>query len=159
MAKQESKELVKPEATRSLSPFSDVERWFDDFFRRPFSFYGLPRLRFGDVEEILPSMDMYEDKGDLVLKAELPGMNKEDIEVTLTDSSITISGEKKKEDEVKKHNYYKMERSYGSFSRSFSLPAEVQADKVTSKFKDGVLEIRLPKSEQAKSKEVKIQIQ
>ncbi|HYA13460.1 MAG TPA: Hsp20/alpha crystallin family protein [Syntrophales bacterium] len=160
MAKEEAKkEVAKSEGARPLVPFLDAERWFDDFFRRAFTPISFPRLRVTATEDIMPDVDMFEDGGDIVVKAELPGIKKEDLEVTLTDDAITISGEKKKEEEIKKKDYYKWERSYGSFYRTLSLPAEVQADKVKSTFKDGVLEIRMPKSEKAKSKEVKVKVE
>ncbi len=159
MAEEKTKELTKTQAARPLTPLWDLERMFDDFFRRPFTPVGFPRFRFASAEEIVPSVDIFEAEGDVVLKAELPGMKKEDIKVTLTDTDITISGEKKKEEEVKRKDFYKYERSYGSFCRTFSLPAEVKADKVKSIFKDGVLEVRMPKSEKAKSKEVKVKVE
>jgi len=86
-------------------------------------------------------------------------MSKDDIDVKVTDDFITISGEKKKEEKVEKKNYYRMERSYGSFTRSLRLPTEVQTEKATAKFKDGVLEVRIPKTEEAKKKEKKVLIE
>jgi len=159
MAEKKAKELVKQEASRSLVPVWDMDRLADDFFRRPFAPVSLSRIGITGFEDIMPDVDMFESNGDLVMKAELPGIKKEDIEVTLSDGTITISGEKKQEEEIKKKDYYKMERSYGSFCRTFSLPTEVKADKVKSTFKNGVLEIRMPKSEEAKSKEVKVKIE
>ncbi|MRR17196.1 MAG: Hsp20/alpha crystallin family protein [Deltaproteobacteria bacterium] len=153
---EEKKELVRSEM-HPMMTLRNFDKWFDDILPRPFTPF-FPRLR-GMEEELMPEVDIFEANGDLVLKAELPGMKKEDIEVTLTDGMITISGEKKKEDEVKKKDYYKLERSYGSFCRSFSLPAEVKGDQVKSTFKDGILEVRMPKSEEAKSKEVKVKIE
>ena len=155
MAKEEGKEIARSER-RPLMPLRDIDRWLDDFFMRPFA---LPRARMSAMQEIMPDVDIFESDGDVVMKAELPGMKKEDIEVTLSDGSITISGEKKQEEEIKKKDYYKVERSYGSFCRTFSLPSEVKADKAKSTFKDGVLEVRMPKSEEAKSKEVKVKIE
>jgi HSP20 family protein len=158
MAKEETKkEMVKSEGAWPVMTYWDVDRWFDDFFRRP-SALGFPRLRTAVIEDLIPDVDMFEDNGDVVVKAELPGIKKEDLEVTLTDGAITISGEKKKEEEIKKKDYYKWERSYGSFCRTLRLPAEIQSEKVKSTFKDGVLEVRMPKSETAKSKEVKIEV-
>jgi HSP20 family protein len=93
-----------------------------------------------------------------VVKAELPGMEKDNIDVTLSDNRLTIKGEKKKEEEVNKKGYYRSERSYGSFVRSLELPSEVQTDKIKAAFKNGVLEIRLPKTEQAKKKETRVKI-
>jgi HSP20 family protein len=163
MAKEKSKEskaVTKAEPSIALSPFHEMERWFEDFFRRPF--FGpswWPRLRTPEFEEISPSIDLFTEGDDVVVKAELPGMKKEDIDVSVTDNTITVSGEKKKEEKVEKKDYYRLERSYGSFSRSFSLPAEVQTEKVTAKFKDGILEIRIPKTEEAKKKEKKVAVE
>jgi HSP20 family protein len=155
---ERSKELV-PKETSSRLPLWDLDSWFSESLPRPFAPIGFPRLRSLITEDISPSMDVFEEGEDLVVKAELPGMKKEDIDIRLTDGMITISGEKKKEDEVKRKDYYKWERSYGSFCRSFELPAEVQKDKVKSTFKDGVLEIRMPKSPEAIQKEVKIKVE
>ena len=105
-----------------------------------------------------PVVDVFEEKDDIVVKAELPGMDKDNIEVNLTDHTLTIRGEKKKEEEVKEENYYRAERSYGSFLRTIDLPAEVRGDKVTASFKNGVLEVRMPKTEQANAKEVKVKV-
>jgi len=88
----------------------------------------------------------------------LPGMNKEDIDVTLTHDTITISGEKKREKKIDKKDYHSIERSYGSFKRSFSLPSEVQTEKASAKFEHGLLEISIPKTEEAKTKEKKVMI-
>lgn len=161
MTKKEKKELVKVEPTKALSPFQEMGKRFEDFFRRPFSL--LPswwlRLRLPEIEEVPLSMDIFTEGDDVVVKAELPGMKKKDIDVSLTKDTISISGEKKKEEKVEKKDYYSLERSYGSFKRSFSLPAEVQAEKASAKFKDGVLEIRIPKTEEAKKKEKKVMIE
>jgi HSP20 family protein len=168
MAKKEKKELLKVEPTKALSPFQEMERRFqemekrfEDIFRRPFSLLPswMPRLRMPEIEEVSPSMDIFTEGDDVVVKAELPGMKKEDINVSLTKDTISISGEKKKEGKVEKKDYYSLERSYGSFKRSFSLPAEVQTEKASAKFKDGVLEIRIPKTEEAKKKEKKVMIE
>ncbi len=158
MAREETKDIVRSEE-RPVVPAWDIDRWFEDVFRRPFAPFRFPSLRIATPEEIAPSVDIFETDGNIVLKAELPGMKKEDIEVTFANGAITISGEKKKEEEVKRKDYYKWERSYGSFCRTFSLPADVKTDKIKSTFKDGVLEITMPKSEEAKSKEVKIKVE
>ncbi|MGB9716586.1 MAG: Hsp20/alpha crystallin family protein [Thermodesulfovibrionales bacterium] len=162
MVKKKSKELVKVEPTKAISPFEEMERWFDEFFRRPFSLLRpswFPKIGFPEIEEVTPTVDVFEEGDDVVVKAELPGMSKEDIDVKVTDDLITISGEKKKEEKVEKKNYYRMERSYGSFTRSLRLPTEVQTEKATAKFKDGVLEVRIPKTEEAKKKEKKLLIE
>jgi HSP20 family protein len=135
-----------------------MDKWFDGALPRPSASFGLSRLGVAPGE-VVPAVDLFEDDGNPVLKAELPGLKKEDIEITLTDGGITISGEKKKEKEIKRKDYYKWESSYGSFCRTFVLPIEVQQDKVKSTFKDGILEVIMPKSEAAKSKEVKVKIE
>ena len=162
MAKKESGEMVRVEPMKALSPFEEMERRFEELFRRPLSLLRptwLPRLRMPELEELAPTIDIFEEGGEVVIKAELPGIKKEDIEVKLTDNTITISGEKKKEEKVEKKNYYRMERSYGSFTRSFDLPSEVQTDKAKAQFKDGILEIRAAKTEEAKQKEKKVLIE
>jgi HSP20 family protein len=141
----------------------EIDRWFDrlteDFWRRPF-----PSLLFGDrwplpmISIKTPSLDVFEEKDELVVKADLPGMNKDEIEVTVTENVVTIKGEKKKEEEVKEKDYYRRERSYGSFVRSVELPCEVKSDQIKANFKDGVLEVRMPKTEEAKKKSVSIKI-
>lgn len=159
MAKKKSKELVKAEPSWEISPFEEMERWFEGFFRRPFSLsfpWRWSGPRFPEFEEITPCCDILEEGNDVVVKAELPGMTKKDILVTVTDDYITLSGEKKKEE---KTDYHRFERSYGSFKRSFRLPAEIQADKVKAKFDNGILEVRMPKTEEAKKKEKKILIE
>lgn len=162
MAKQESKEIVKTEPARALSTFEEMERRVEDLFRMPFSFMEpsrWPRKRMSEMEGVSPIVDVFEEGDNFVVKAEIPGMKKEDIEVSLTDDMVTISGEKKHEEKVEKKDYYRLERSYGSFSRSFRLPKEVQTDKAKATFKDGVLEVKVPKSEEAKKKEKKITVE
>jgi HSP20 family protein len=101
---------------------------------------------------------VYEEKDSVVVKAELPGMKKEDVEVNLAGEILTIKGEKKEDKEVKEDNYYRRERSYGSFLRSVGLPCEVKSDEIKASFKDGVLEIRMPKTEESKKKSVSVKI-
>ena len=160
--KEESRELMRVEPSRGLSPFEEMERVAEDLFRRPFSLLGpswLQRMRMPVMEEVTPTVDIFEEGDEFVVKAEIPGINKEDISVDITDSTVVISGQKKKEEKVEEKNYYRMERSFGSFSRSLRMPAEVQTDKAKAKFKDGILEIRVPKTEEAKSKEKKVPIE
>ncbi len=107
----------------------------------------------------MPTVDLFEEKEDVVVKAEIPGMDKDNIEVNLTDHTLTIKGEKKKEEEVKEENYYRSERSYGSFFRTIELPKDVHTDKVKATFKNGVLEVRMPKTEEAKAKEIKVKVE
>jgi HSP20 family protein len=93
-----------------------------------------------------------------VVKAEVPGLEPKDIDISLTGGVLTIKGEKKQEKEEKDENYHRIERSYGTFTRSVRVPQEVQSDKIEATYKNGVLKITLPKSEEAKKKEIKIKV-
>ena len=167
-AKKTTKAVTKVEPTKALSPFKEMEKRFEvmekqieDFIRRPFSFLPswMPMMKTHRMEEFAPSIDVLTEGDEVVVKAELPGLKKEDIDITLTEDTITISGEKKKEEKINKKDYHSIERSYGSFKRTFSLPSEVQAERASAKFKDGVLEIKIPKTEEAKKKEKKIMVE
>jgi HSP20 family protein len=154
--------LVVKEETRPDTYFGEMERYFDKFFRHPFSMMapsvGL-RDFLGDypkLGEISPSVDIFEEGNDLVLKAELPGIKKDDLNVTITENRITISGEKKQEKKIEKKDYHWMESSYGSFTRSFRLPENVNGDAAKASFKEGILEIRVPKTEEAKQKKITV---
>ena len=105
-----------------------------------------------------PPVDIYENGDNLVLKAELPGINPDDVEIRVEDNTLYVKGERKFEKEVKEQNYHRVERSYGTFARSFSLPNSVDADKVAANFKDGVLTLTMPKKEEAKPKTIKINV-
>jgi HSP20 family protein len=107
----------------------------------------------------VPPVDIYQnDEKEVVLKAELPDMTKEDIDVTVDNGMLTIKGEKKFSQEVKEENLHRIERRYGSFSRAFSLPQTVDTTKVGADYKNGVLTVRLPIREEAKPKQVKVQV-
>ena len=103
-----------------------------------------------------PAVDLYEKDDYFVIKAELPGVDKKDIAIDLKDRVLTLSGERSYENEVKEDSYYRRERSYGKFQRAFALPAEVDSDKIKAEFKDGLLQIEVPKPEEQKPKQVTI---
>ena len=136
---------------RSLMPWSgmtglkqDMDRVLDRFFESRWE--ELPAL--GDW---MPKVDVSETKDSVVVKAETPGMDAKDIQVSLQENVLTITGEKKQEKEEKDERYHRVERSYGSFTRSMRLPAGVEAGKVNAAFKNGVLTVTLPKTAAAKS--------
>lgn len=104
----------------------------------------------------MPAIDVFEKDDKFVVKAELPGMKKEDIDVSVVGDMLNIKGEKKTETELKEENYYRSERSYGSFFRSIPLPSTVDADKIEANYEDGVLEVTLPKVAKVKPKKVKV---
>jgi len=103
-------------------------------------------------------VDIYETEEAIVLKAELPGVDPKDVEVRVEDNTLYLKGERKFEKEVKEQNYHRVERSYGSFARSFSLPNSISTDKVKAEFKDGLLTLTMPKREEAKPKTIKIDV-
>jgi HSP20 family protein len=103
-----------------------------------------------------PPVDIQETDDSYRIQAELPGMQKEDIQITLENNVLRLSGERKFEKEVKKENFHRIERTYGTFSRSFALPTQVSSDKVEAKFDNGVLTITVPKAEQAKPRHISI---
>lgn len=105
-----------------------------------------------------PAVDIYEKNDAVVVKAELPGVEKDQISVEVKDGILMLRGERKFERDVKEESYHRIERSYGTFLRSFSLPVSVDQDQVKATFRDGVLEVELPKREQAKPKQVKVDI-
>jgi len=135
-----------------LSMQSEMNRMFSRFFDRE-----LPETSFRDnVWE--PAVDISETGDEYQVSADLPGLTKDDVKISYEDGVVTIRGEKKQEKEDKGRNYHRVERCYGAFERSFRLPARVDVDKISAKFKDGVLDLRLPKTEEVKPKEIPIKI-
>jgi len=129
----------------------EMDRLWENFFgERP-----LPKIW---EREWAPSLEMSETKDNFVVKAEVPGIDAKDIDISLTGDVLTIKGEKRQEKEEKEEDYHLVERSYGSFSRSVRLPAEVESDRIKASYKNGILNITLPKSEKVKAKEVKIKV-
>jgi HSP20 family protein len=105
-----------------------------------------------------PPVDIYETEDAIVLKAELPGIDPKGVEVRVEDNTLYLKGERNYEKEVKEQNYHRIERSYGSFARSFSLPNSIDAEKVKAEYKDGLLTLTMPKREEAKPKTIKIDV-
>jgi HSP20 family protein len=154
MAGKVTRELAKTERSGSmLSPIEEIERWFNEAWMSPFSLLTrrtLPMFGAEDFEKLTPAVDMYDEGKEIVIKADLPGVKKEDLHLDLTGENVlTLSGEKKTEETVEKGGIYRSERSYGRFLRSFELPSDVDTEKITASLKEGVLEIRLPKTEKA----------
>ena len=105
-----------------------------------------------------PAVDIYETDKEIIMKAELPGMQEKDIQIKVEDNILVVAGERQMEKEVKEENYHRIERSYGSFSRSFTLPQTVDRDQIKAAYKDGVLKVTLPKKEEVKPKKVEIKL-
>jgi HSP20 family protein len=146
--------LIRWDPFREMSSLQErMNRLMSDFRTR--SPFGEEEMAQGSW---IPAVDIYETKESIVLNVELPGVTKEDIALEVKDSTLTIKGEKKLEKNVTEENFHRMERSYGSFTRAFTLPSTVQQDKVKAKFRDGILEIMLPKAEEAKPKQIKVDV-
>jgi HSP20 family protein len=140
-------------------PFRELERMRREMDRLWDSFFERRPARPEEVSEWLPSLDLSETKNEFVVKAELPGIDPKDIDISLTNDILTIKGEKKQEKEEKEENYHLIERTYGSFTRAIRIPGQVQSDKINATFKNGVLKVVLPKTEETKKKEIKIKVE
>lgn len=149
-------------ALKRWEPAKNMERFLEQMFEEPMSsrfFRRFPSLKWmKEFEAVSPAVDMFDKDDELVVKVEVPGIDKENIKISVSDSVLTIKGEMKKEEEIKEEDYYYSERSYGSFSRSLTLPAKVVENKIKAEFKDGILEIHLPKAVESKPKEIKVDI-
>jgi HSP20 family protein len=152
-------ELTTWKPFKELEPFRDFERMRRNMDRFWDSFFERGVRRTDEDAEWLPSLDVAETKDEIVVKAEIPGMDAKDIDISLSDGLLTIKGEKKQEREEKEEDYHLVERSYGTFTRSIRLPKEVRREKISASYKNGVLKVRLPKSEEAKQKEIKIKVE
>ena len=131
------------------------KKFFEDFDSPFFGEWGLKPF---NSNAFTPRVDVTEDKNNLYVHAEIPGVEKSDIKINVVGDVLTISGEKKTEQKDENKNYFRIERTSGSFSRSFTLPAEVVVDKINAEYKDGVLSVTLPKTEEAKIVEKQIEI-
>lgn len=168
----EKKEIAVSEKERSgalerypvfMRPLEEMERWFDNFFPRgwlsPLRMEWPPIGRSSPLfAHRLPALDVIDHEDEVIVRAEVPGVRKEDLKVSLSDSEITIEGHTEHKEEEKRADYYYHEMSYGDFKRTVDLPAEVDASKAQATMKDGLLEIKLPKAEQAKRREIKIEV-
>jgi HSP20 family protein len=149
--------LIKWTGQDLWEPFQDLEQIHEEM-NRLFGQRFLPATRVGNGHEWCPEVDIIDEKDHLLVRADLPGMKQEEISVEVADNTLTIKGERKHESETKEGTTYRAERSYGSFLRSFTLPAGVDAAKVAATYKNGVLEIRVPKLAQAQTKQIKVDV-
>ena len=151
--------LITWRSHRGWDPFEEmsdmqerINRLFDDSFTR------YPAARQETFEKTwAPPVDIYEDKDRIVVKAEVPGIKKDEMLIEVKDNVLSLTGERKQEEETMRDNYHRIELAYGKFSRSFSLPNSVKADKVKAVYKDGILEITLPKVEEVKAIPIKVE--
>jgi len=146
--------VIRWEPTRELSTLRDrMDRLFSDALGRGWgSEEGLATAPW------IPPVDVFETPENIVLKADLPDVKKEEVDISIENNTLTIKGERKFENEVKEKDFYRMERRYGTFSRTFTLPPSVTAEKAEAAFENGVLTLTLPKREESKPKQIKVQV-
>lgn len=143
--------LVRWDPVREMDSLqSDMNRVFDRFFDAKSTGAN------GAARRWIPSMDLVESEEELILRADLPGMTRDDVDIEIKDGVLTISGERRAEHQDRAEGFHRVERAFGSFSRSLSLPDGIDAGKVEADFKDGVLEVRVPKPEQSQPTRVQI---
>lgn len=166
MAKPKDKEaqpLVKsaPPSSRALSPFEEMDRMFEHFFGRswPRSWMAPMRWEMPAWPEMprLPKVDVIDQDNAVVVKAEVSGVKKEDIDISVSDTMVTIRGRTRHEEKEEKGDYFRSEISRGEFSRTVALPCDVDGDKATARMEDGLLTLTLPKLEKAKRRPIKVE--
>lgn len=145
-------QLVRFNPTRKLANFRHPMNFFDEIFGEFFK---------GDRMDLNrgwnPKVDIFEEADHIVMKAELPGVEKDNIAIDVNGRVLTVKGERSSDNEVKEDNYYRRERSYGKFERSFTLPAETDSEKIKAEYRDGVLKLNIPKPEFSKPKHITVQ--
>jgi HSP20 family protein len=143
--------IVRWEPFRELGTLqNEMNRLFNTVFDAPSPGNG------GTLRRWMPAMDLVETEDHFVLRADLPGMTEDDVKIEFEDGALTVSGERKAEHESKNEGYYRVERAFGSFSRSLTLPQGVDPESVTASFDNGVLEVRIPKPEERKPRRIEI---
>jgi HSP20 family protein len=131
----------------------EINRMFDNFFHG-----DLTDSTSAFTSAWVPAVDIAEHDNDFVVRMELPGVTKDDVKITMQEGTLTVRGEKKQEKESRGSDFHRVERSYGSFQRSFALPTAVRADGIDATFRDGVLTMSLPKAEEAKPKQIDVKV-
>jgi HSP20 family protein len=143
--------ITRRDQSRSLALQDEVNRLFEDNFTRE-------RAGHADLAAWAPSVDIYETENELVVKAELPDVQEKDIDVRISNNTLTIRGERRFDKDVKEENFLRIERAYGSFMRSFSLPNTVSSENIRAEYRNGVLTLHMAKREESKPKQIKISL-
>jgi HSP20 family protein len=154
MIRYQPRELGRREWTE-WDPFAQLRRLQEEMMQ----LFDTSIARAPLTQAMIPACDVFEDKDNIIVKTDLPGLTREEIDISIQDNVLTFRGEKKHEEQIKEENCYRLERMYGSFSRSIELPTTVDANKVSAIFKNGVLSITLPKTEEAKPKQIKVKVE
>jgi HSP20 family protein len=150
-----------PKVLRSSTPadpFRELQHVLNRLFGSGFTLFFPEREEIWSLMNWSPVCDIYENENEIVVKAELPEVKKDDVHVEVENNVLTIRGERRFEEEAKRENYHRVERSYGEFMRSFTLPTTVDTDKINAGFKDGVLRLVLPKRAEAKPKQIEVKV-
>jgi HSP20 family protein len=162
MAEETKKqEIQKAQPARALSPFEEMDRMFDQYFRRGWmrpwrmEWPAFPEIALPEIK--VPKVDVIDRENEVLVKAEIPGVEKKDLDISVGEDTVTIKGSSRHEEKEEKGDYYRCEISRGAFSRTVALPATVDGGKAKGSFKDGVLELTLPKVEKAKRHAVKVE--
>ncbi|MGJ7460836.1 Hsp20/alpha crystallin family protein [Halomonas sp. MA07-2] len=145
--------------SRAMSPFREIDRLFDTFFDRgsmPSRWEHPLWQRFAAFEKGMPKVDVIDRDAEVVVRAEVPGFEREELDVTVTDGAVTIKGDHREESKKEEGEYFHSEISRGSFTRTVALPGEIDADKAAASFKNGVLELTLPKHKKANRRKVEV---
>lgn len=155
---EKGKAIQKAEPTYAVSPLEEMDRMFERFmprgWMRPFR-WGWPELT--PFEARVPRVDVIDRDNDLLLRAEIPGVDKKDLEISVADDSVTIKGATHYEEKEEKEEYFRREITHGAFARTVALPATVDAEKAKAEFSEGILELTLPKVERAKRRKIPIE--
>jgi HSP20 family protein len=163
MAREKNLARSEPREETILEPwdsFRDMERGIRDFFFSPGSVFRSPMAMFEKMHQsIAPDVDMRETDKEIIVSATVPGMEPDDISIDVTKEWVTITGERKKEEERPEETYHLRQQRYGVFKVSYALPAEVKAENVTAVYKNGILEVTMPKAEVSEMHRVKVEIE
>jgi HSP20 family protein len=159
--KPETKEVSKVEPTRTLSPFEEIDRYFESLFPRGWlrpSRWEWPTLSeaaapFGGK---LPKVDIVDREKEILVRAEVPGVDKDNLDISITENTVTLKGTAHHEEKEEKGEYYRCETTHGSFARTITLPAEVDSEHAKASYKDGVLELTVPKVKKSQRRTIKI---
>lgn len=149
-----------PAVTRALSPFEEMDRLFDQFFgrglMRPLRWEQSLMDRVPGMQVRVPEVDVIDREKDILVRASVPGIDKKDLDISVSDNTVTIKGETSSETTEEEGDYYRSEISRGAFARTVALPGDVDADKASAQFKDGILELTLPKVKQARRRKIEV---
>lgn len=157
---KKGQEIQKAAPARVLSPFEEMDRMFDQFLRRGwmrpwrFEWPSFPEVSLPEIK--VPKVDVIDRENEVVVKAEVPGVEKKDLDISVGEDTVTIKGSSSHEEKQEKGDYYRCEISRGAFARTVALPAAVDGSKAKASFKDGMLELTLPKVEKARRHTVKV---